>query len=39
MTHLKNNQMHAMRLDMTLYACGTGRRHLSTKYSSRLRWI
>jgi hypothetical protein len=26
MTHLTNYQMYVMRLDMTLYACGTGHR-------------
>ena len=41
--------MYAIRLDTTLYACGTGRHlkiqmyhsphHLNTKYFSRLRWI
>jgi len=49
MTHLTNYQMYAMRLDPTLYACGTGRhlkvqlyhshRHLNTRYYGRLRWI
>jgi len=41
--------MYVMRLNMTIYACATGRhlkiqmyhslRHLNTKYYGRLRWI